>query len=82
MSPYLTRLAQEVATQAMFEGQEGIDSIVGGVDGRTGMDPESFSVRGRSSFVSPGMAGAGGYSLSRRLAEEDEGLGVTSWLGR
>ena len=81
MSPYLTRLAQEVAAQAMVEGEDNIDSVVGGVDGRTGLDPESFSVRGRNSFASPGMAGGGAFSLSRRMADEDEGR-VSSWMGR
>ncbi|KAF8535135.1 hypothetical protein BDD12DRAFT_856747 [Trichophaea hybrida] len=77
MSPYRTKFAQELAQQALLDGDDVGESIVGGVDGRTGLDPESFSVRahhGRNSFASPGAGVQGGkrWSLRARMAEEDE----------
>ncbi|KAI5848344.1 hypothetical protein BZA05DRAFT_403781 [Tricharina praecox] len=74
MSPYRTRFAQELAQQALMDGEDPNESFVGGVDGRTGLDPESFSVRGRaSSFASPSAnLKNAAWSLSARLAVEDE----------
>lgn len=76
MSPYRTKFAQELAQQALLDGDDVGESIVGGVDGCTGLDPESFSVRahhGRnSSFASPAGAGSKRWSLSARMAEENE----------
>ncbi|KAF8244366.1 hypothetical protein K440DRAFT_636318 [Wilcoxina mikolae CBS 423.85] len=77
MSPYRTKFAQELAQQALLDGDDVGESIVGGVDGRTGLDPESFSVKahhGRNTFASPGAGVQGGkrWSLSARMAEEDE----------
>ncbi|CCX34513.1 hypothetical protein FPQ18DRAFT_345976 [Pyronema domesticum] len=97
MSSYKTKYAEELATQLMGEGVAE-ESVVGGVDGRTGLDPGSFSVRGRGSYMGGARLGsvaggqrlsvAGGsymgslrgsvaqgqrgYSLSARMAEEDE----------
>jgi len=74
MSPYRTRFAQELAQQALMDGEDPSESIVGGVDGGTGLDPGSFSVRGRaSSFASPSanlMNAA--WRRSARLAVEEE----------
>jgi hypothetical protein len=97
MSSYKTKYAEELAKQLMREGGAE-ESVVGGVDGRTGLDPGSFSVRGRGSYMEGSRFGsvaggqrlsiAGGsymgslrgsvaqgqrgYSLSARMAEEDE----------
>jgi len=74
ISPYRTRFAQELAQQALMDGEDPSESIVGGVDGRTGLDPESFSVHGRaSSFASPSANLRNAtWSLSARLAVEEE----------
>lgn len=74
MSPYRTKFAQELAEKALQDGNSLGESIVGGVDGTTGFDPESFSVRGRAgSFASPSLGTrAKVWSLSARLAAEEE----------
>jgi hypothetical protein len=76
MSPYRTRFAQELAERALQEGDNAEESFVGGVDGGTGLDPGSFTVRrGGTEFASPttGIPVDGAWSLSARLAQE-EGL--------
>jgi hypothetical protein len=82
MSPYQGSFAKElVAQQTLLRGAaEGLgESIVGGVDGRTGLDPGSFSVRG--TVMSP--QGNPVWSLSARMAveEEMEKLGGSSLRG-
>ena len=69
VSPYRTKFAQELAQQALLDGDDAVESIVGGVDGRTGLDPESFSVRAHARMGS--LAGQP-WTLSARMAVEDE----------
>ncbi|KAI5779768.1 hypothetical protein EDC01DRAFT_776800 [Geopyxis carbonaria] len=71
-SPYRTKFAQEVAERAMRDGDAGLaESVVGGLDGGTGPDPSSFSLRRGSVRGSVGGVGSGGFSLSQRMAMED-----------
>lgn len=69
ISPYRTKFAQELAQQALLDGDDVGESIVGGVDGRTGLDPESFSVR---AHVRTGSLAGQPWTLSARMAVEDD----------
>jgi hypothetical protein len=69
MSPYRTQFAAEVAEQASKEPGYG-ESFVGGVDGRSGLDPapgmSSFSMTHGAS-----VTGSVPMSFSQRMAIED-----------
>jgi hypothetical protein len=74
LSPYQGSFAKELMAQQTLlrdtETQGVGESIVGGVDGRTGLDPGSFSVRGAQGLLSP--QGNPVWSLSARMAVEEQ----------
>ncbi|KAA8911463.1 hypothetical protein FN846DRAFT_426297 [Sphaerosporella brunnea] len=69
---YRTSFAKELAQQALLSGDDVGESVVGGVDGRTGLDPESYSVRAGGGIGGLGNPRGNVWSLSARMAVEEE----------
>lgn len=68
LMPYRTRYAQELAEAVEREGGPGVESVVGGIDGGTGLDPGIGSWEASARKEVP-------MSMSMRLAMEEGAFG-------